>query len=609
MSTQEKEKVIRVGSRKSELALIQTKHVIGRLQKLYPKQKFEIHTMSTFGDRVLNVSLPKIGEKSLFTRDLEDALRNGGVDFVVHSLKDLPTALPTGMAVGAVLEREDARDALVLRENFKGHTIATLPQGSVIGTSSLRRTAQIRRLYPHLVVCDIRGNLNTRLAKLDAKDSKFAGIILAQAGLVRMGWMSRISQVLEPTDILYAVGQGALAVECRANDAQVLTMLQKLMCLNTTCRILAERSFLKTLGGGCSAPVAVWSNLKGEPNSINSNKQFQQEVGLSLTGAVWSLDGGIEIREHLECALNESEIEEQRRKRSAGGNQQLLNSNNDSCDSPPATKRARNGNSQSPSTDSGSGSGSGSESSSNSPRQQGSPTVICEDANVTGFSMEELLERHIDLARQCPVVGHDNNNANGSGDAGGGGDADTSNANVAAAAHCPLQMNVGQDFMGECPFVSNEAKINYASTGKCPVTHQPTSAPMPIRSSGDEPDNASATATTSSKCPFAAMHQGSGLEPAPEKTGHGKCPFLQKTVQMFDYADEEQPQPQQLKLPVLIEDVDNLFCGLFQHACYSREIYVRANKLGQTLAEHLIKKGALDVMKVAQAEIHSKVAS
>lgn len=122
------------------------------------------------------------------------------------------------------------------------------------GTSSLRRTAQIRRMYPHLTVCDIRGNLNTRLAKLDAADSKFSGIILAQAGLVRMGWMSRISQVLEPTDLLYAVGQGALAVECRANDDQVLAMLQKLMCLNTTCRILAERSFLKTLGGVAPPP-------------------------------------------------------------------------------------------------------------------------------------------------------------------------------------------------------------------------------------------------------------------------------------------------------------------------------------------------------------------
>ncbi|XP_068141866.1 porphobilinogen deaminase [Drosophila tropicalis] len=594
------EKVIRVGSRKSELALIQTKHVIGRLQKLYPKQKFEIHTMSTFGDRVLNISLPKIGEKSLFTRDLEDALRNGGVDFVVHSLKDLPTALPTGMAIGAVLEREDARDALVLRENFKGHSIATLPKGSVIGTSSLRRTAQIRRQYPHLVVCDIRGNLNTRLAKLDAADSKFSGIILAQAGLVRMGWMNRISQVLEPTDLLYAVGQGALAVECRANDGPVLDMLQKLLCLNTTCRILAERSFLKTLGGGCSAPVAVWSKLKGEPMTANS-----QDVDLSLTGAVWSLDGAIEIREHLACALSEKdnnvqEQQQQQRKRGQGGQDVQLEadeSNSNSLDSPPATKRARNGNYTPPGSNE------------SSPRQRGSPPVICEDGitpeTVSNFSMEQLLERHIDLARQCPVVGlaGDNNNLHEGAGGDGGGDADTTNANAnAQPPHCPLQMTVGQDFMGECPFVNNETKISFAKVGKCPVTHTgidtgaaavaaavselptPPSSRASIGSSiGDEPDNVA----TSSKCPFASMHKGSGLEMPPHNNNSAnaasaaataKCPFLQKTVKMFDYADEEQPKPQ--PLPVLIEDVDNLFCGLYQHACYSREIYAKILSIG-----------------------------
>jgi len=248
-----------------------------------------------------------------------------------------------------------------------------------LGTSSLRRTAQIRRMYPHLTVCDIRGNLNTRLAKLDAADSKFSGIILAQAGLVRMGWMSRISQVLEPTDLLYAVGQGALAVECRANDNQVLTMLQKLMCLNTTCRILAERSFLKTLGGGCSAPVAVWSILKGEPLNGNS-----QEVGLSLTGAVWSLDGAIEIRNNLACALNEQKSEVEQRKRGAQESaSQLQEENSSSCDSPPATKRARNGNDSS----------SGSDSNSSSPRQQGSPPVICEDVAaceaLSGYTVDQ----------------------------------------------------------------------------------------------------------------------------------------------------------------------------------------------------------------------------
>lgn len=160
--------------------------------------------MTTVGDRVLNKSLPKIGEKSLFTKDLEDALVHGGVDFVVHSLKDLPTQLPHGMTIGAVLTREDARDALVLNNKFLGHNLKSLPAGSLIGTSSLRRSAQLARNYTHLKVCDIRGNLNTRLAKLDAPQSKFSGIILAHAGLLRMGWTKRVNQVREgkgPTEL------------------------------------------------------------------------------------------------------------------------------------------------------------------------------------------------------------------------------------------------------------------------------------------------------------------------------------------------------------------------------------------------------------------------
>ena len=200
-----------------------------------------LDTMTTMGDRILNKSLPKIGEKSLFTKDLENALRDGGVDFVVHSLKDLPTALPIGMAIGAVLKREDPRDALVLNEKFKGKTLATLPEGSVIGNSSLRRSAQLQRHYKNITVCDIRGNLNTRLAKLDAEHSKFSGIILAQAGLERMNWSARIDQVLNPSDLLYAVGQGALAVECRSNDEYILNMLSSLCHLKSQCIILAER--------------------------------------------------------------------------------------------------------------------------------------------------------------------------------------------------------------------------------------------------------------------------------------------------------------------------------------------------------------------------------
>ncbi|XP_067644983.1 uncharacterized protein Hmbs [Eurosta solidaginis] len=599
--TNDKDKTIRVGSRKSELALIQTKHVIARLQKMYPKKKFEIHTMSTIGDRVLNVSLPKIGEKSLFTRDLEDALRNGGVDFVVHSLKDLPTALPTGMAIGAVLEREDARDALVLREEFKGHTIETLPEGCVIGTSSLRRTAQIRRQYPHLTVCDVRGNLNTRLAKLDASNSKFAGIILAQAGLVRMGWDNRISQVLEPTDLLYAVGQGALAVECRANDEVVLSMLRSLMCLSTTCRILAERSFLKTLGGGCSAPVAVWSNLDGDLLETNENKTSS---ALSLVGAVWSLDGSTEIRDKKACTFTIEDLTNSKCKRINSINNE--NSIDGENSNEPPTKRRRNN-----------------QSSSRSPEtQQHSPPVINDDADAeqltSTYSMGEIIEKHMNLVKHCPVISADLNkidsfnmsmqsnaeNGNTIVDYRAGGD---SNANT--NPHCPLTINVGQDFMGECPFVSQEQKVTLASAGKCPVTNELK------RKQNDKLDNASAlnaniTAPplpSTSKCPFASMHSTASDNEYSSSAADavaGKCPFLQKTVKMFDYSDEEKPLPH--KVQILSEDVDNLYCGLYQHACYNRKLYIQSNALGQQLAEELIKKGALEVMKIAQDEIHSK---
>lgn len=269
--------VIRVGSRKSELALIQTKHVIECLKDYHPKKEFEIVTMNTKGDKILDKSLPKIGEKSLFTEELELALEMGRVDFVVHSLKDLPTMLPGGLALGAILKREDPRDAVVMSKKHKSKTLATLPEGSVIGTSSLRRSAQLAKNMPHLKVESIRGNLNTRLKKLDDEDGPYAAIILAAAGLKRMGWQDRISQLLEPDEALYAVGQGALGIECRESDWKILSLLEPLYDTNTTLRCICERSFLKTLGGGCSAPVAISSTLDGD--------------NLSITGAVWSLDG------------------------------------------------------------------------------------------------------------------------------------------------------------------------------------------------------------------------------------------------------------------------------------------------------------------------------
>ncbi|XP_017758665.1 PREDICTED: porphobilinogen deaminase [Eufriesea mexicana] len=277
MTTPDTRDVIRVGSRKSELALKQTKYVIECLKDYHPTKEFQIITMSTKGDKILDKCLPKIGEKSLFTEELEIALENRHVDFLVHSLKDLPTSLPEGMVLGAILKREDPRDAVVMSKKYKDKTLSTLPEGSIIGTSSLRRSAQLARNMPHLKVENIRGNLNTRLRKLDDENGPFAAIILAAAGLKRMNWEHRISQLLEPEEALYAVGQGALGVECREADWKILSLLEPLYDVETTLRCVCERSFLKTLSGGCSAPVAVCSTLE---NKI-----------LTVTGAVWSLDG------------------------------------------------------------------------------------------------------------------------------------------------------------------------------------------------------------------------------------------------------------------------------------------------------------------------------
>ncbi|KAI9475954.1 MAG: porphobilinogen deaminase [Benjaminiella poitrasii] len=255
-------KTFRIGTRKSQLALVQTEIVRKRLQEAFPELEFLVEPMSTTGDRILNVSLSKIGEKSLFTKELEVALADGRVDFVVHSLKDLPTVLPEGMFLGAVTEREDPSDALVLSPKFTGHTLTTLPEGSVIGTSALRRVAQLRRRYPHLVFKDARGNLNTRLAKLDDPEGDYAAIVLAVAGLVRINMGHRISQVIPPKDSLHAVSQGALGVECRENDADVRKLLGFLNHHPTRITCLAERSLMRQLEGGCSVPIGVNSSIK-----------------------------------------------------------------------------------------------------------------------------------------------------------------------------------------------------------------------------------------------------------------------------------------------------------------------------------------------------------
>lgn len=276
-------RTIRIGSRKSQLALIQTHWVRDQLQKHFPDVAFEVTTMDTQGDRVLDVSLSKIGDKGLFTQELEDGMVQGSIDFAVHSLKDLPTRLPEGLMLGCVTEREDPADALVMHEQHRDKTLKTLPAGSIIGTSSLRRLAQLRHHFPHLQFKDIRGNLNTRLRKLD--EGGYDAIILAVAGLRRMDMGERIHEVLPPEISLHAVGQGALGIECRQGDSDILSVLQVLSHGPTTVRCLAERAFLRELEGGCQVPIGVNTALEGDT--------------LTLTGVVASLDGQQLIKDIL----------------------------------------------------------------------------------------------------------------------------------------------------------------------------------------------------------------------------------------------------------------------------------------------------------------------
>ncbi|MDZ7968171.1 MAG: hydroxymethylbilane synthase [Nostoc sp. DedSLP03] len=284
-------RTIRIGSRKSQLALVQTYWVREQLQKHFPDISFEVHTMSTQGDNILDVALAKIGDKGLFTKELELGMLNQEIDFAVHSLKDLPTCLPEGLALATVTERENPADALVVHEKYKDKQIDTLPEGAVIGTSSLRRLAQLRYHFPHFTFKDVRGNLNTRLAKLD--DGEYDVLILAAAGLQRLGMSDRIHQIL-PTELsLYAVGQGALGIECRADDLQVLSLLKAIEHIPTRDRVLAERAFLRELEGGCQVPIGVNTQL--------------DDNNLTLTGLVASVDGKRLVKDSVTGTASEAE--------------------------------------------------------------------------------------------------------------------------------------------------------------------------------------------------------------------------------------------------------------------------------------------------------------
>lgn len=289
-------RAIVVGTRESQLARVQTDSVVATLRKACPEKLFSILGMTSKGDQVLDKPLAKVGGKGLFTKELEEALADRRVDLVVHSLKDLPSSLPEGMLIGAVCKREDRRDALVVAARHPDkRDLAALPQGAVVGTSSMRRVAQIHRQRPDLQCQSVRGNLNTRLRKLDAEDSQFDALMLAAAGLDRLGWQSRVTHRFDPEEFLYATGQGALAVEVRADDEEIIELVTTLSHRETLVMCAAERSFLQRLGGGCSVPIGVRTEITNDGSL------------LFLEGAVFN-ENGSDCRQHrMDCKLGAAE--------------------------------------------------------------------------------------------------------------------------------------------------------------------------------------------------------------------------------------------------------------------------------------------------------------
>ena len=247
-----------IASRESRLALWQAEHVRTRLQALYPNCEVVILSMTTRGDQILDRTLSKVGGKGLFVKELEVAMAEGRADLAVHSLKDVPMELPYGFALAAVLEREDARDAFV-SNNYA--TLADLPRGSVVGTSSLRRQALVAARFPNLVIKPLRGNLDTRLAKLDR--GEYAAIILAAAGLLRLGLPHRIRELISPEDSLPAPGQGAMTIEIASARQDLMQWLEPLNHWTSAQAVVAERTLSKALGGSCQVPLSAYATIDG----------------------------------------------------------------------------------------------------------------------------------------------------------------------------------------------------------------------------------------------------------------------------------------------------------------------------------------------------------
>ncbi|GAB7388688.1 hydroxymethylbilane synthase [Bacillaceae bacterium] len=294
-------KTIIVGSRQSALALTQTQWVIERLQSLGLSYRFEVKKIVTKGDRILDVTLSKVGGKGLFVKEIEQALLNGEIDFAVHSMKDLPARMPEGLTLAAVTRRVDARDVLL---SPSGATLDRLPPGAVIGTSSLRRAAQLKAYRPDFVIEPLRGNIDTRIRKL--REGRFDAIVLAAAGLERMNWQGEVTQYLPVEISVPAVGQGALGIQCRADDRELCALLMHLNHEPTRMAVAAERAFLHRLDGGCQVPIGAYgeADLQRPDNRVRLVGLVASPDGRTVLKATRTGDDpvqlGVSLAEELE---------------------------------------------------------------------------------------------------------------------------------------------------------------------------------------------------------------------------------------------------------------------------------------------------------------------
>jgi hydroxymethylbilane synthase len=263
---------IRIGTRGSLLALQQSGMIGAAIEKLWPGVRVELRIIKTTGDRITDVPLASVGGKGLFVKEIEDALLAGEVDLAVHSMKDVPAELPEGLEIGITPEREDPRDVVIAQ---RAKSLADLAKGASVGTSSLRRAAQVLCLRPDCRIETLRGNLDTRLRKL--KEGRYDAIVLAAAGIHRMGWRERITEYLDPSRFVPAIGQGALGIEIRGDDARIRAILAPLDHAETAAAVAAERSLLRVLEGGCQVPIGAHARVRGDE--------------LELSGMVCALDG------------------------------------------------------------------------------------------------------------------------------------------------------------------------------------------------------------------------------------------------------------------------------------------------------------------------------